>query len=247
MKNISKKIIFITGSSSGIGFHLAKSFLSCGNEVILCSKNIRKLKRASKSLNNCFYVKADLTSEKQIKSAIGKIKSKFKRIDFLICNYGSSHFKKNNFDFNYAFNNNFFPTVNIIKYVLPIMKNNYSKIICISSICGIEVIKNAPIGYAVAKSALNSFVKSFSFFLSNKNISINIIAPGNILFKKSTWEKKIKKNKFKINKFLKDNVPLKKFGTAQNIFNMCKYLFSDQSFSTGATYVIDGGQTRTFN
>jgi len=246
MNSTSKKIIFITGSSSGIGFGLAKDFLSNGNEVILCGKNIRKLRRASKSLNDCFYVKADLSREKQIKSAINKIKKKFKKIDFLICNYGSSQFKKNNFNFSYALNNNFFPTVNTIKYALPIMKNDYSKIICISSICGIEVIKNAPIGYSVAKSALNSFVKSISFFLSKRNISINIIAPGNILFKMSSWDKKIKKNKSKTYKFINNNVPLKKFGNIENIFNLCKYLFFDQNFSTGATYVVDGGQTRTF-
>ena len=244
-KNFNKKVIFITGSSSGMGYGLAKSFLDLGNEVIICSKNIRKLKFASKSLNDCFFVRADLSKENDIKKAIKKIKLRFKKIDVLICNYGSSNHKKNNLDFNYAFNNNFFPTVNVVNYAQPIIKKE-GNIICISSICGVESIKDSPIGYSVAKSALNNFVKSISYSLSQKKILINCIAPGNIYFKGSTWEKKIKKNKHKVKKYINKNVPLKKFGSINEIFNLCRYLSSSQSFSTGATYILDGGQTRVF-
>tara|TARA_B100001093_G_scaffold516109_1_gene594119 strand:+ start:793 stop:1536 length:744 start_codon:yes stop_codon:yes gene_type:complete len=247
MKNnlIEKKSAFITGSSSGIGFGLAKKFLDRGYEVIICSNNIKKLKKSSKALNDCFYIKADLTSEKDIKSAIRKIKAKFKKVDVLVCNYGNSDFKKNNLDFKHSFNNNFFPTVNTVMNGVSILKKT-GRIICISSICGIELIKNAPIGYSVAKSALNSFVKSISFVLSKKGILINSIAPGNIYFKDSVWEKKFQKNKKKIKKFLNENVPMEKFGTIDNIFELCYFLSSDKSFSTGATYILDGGQTRKF-
>ena len=109
-----------------------------------------------------------------------------------------------------------------------------------------ESIKDSPIGYSVAKSALNNFVKSISYSLSQKKILINCIAPGNIYFKGSTWEKKIKKNKHKVKKYINKNVPLKKFGSINEIFNLCRYLSSSQSFSTGATYILDGGQTRVF-
>ena len=108
INDLENKTIFITGSSSGIGFGLAKRFLEANNRVIICSKNIKKLKLASKNLDNCFYVQADLTLDKDIKKAIKKIKSKKIIIDVLICNYGNSNYKKNNLDFNHAFENNFF-------------------------------------------------------------------------------------------------------------------------------------------
>lgn len=241
-----KKTVFVTGSSSGIGFGIAKNFLDLGYEVIICSRNIKKLKKASKLLKNCFYIQADLTNEKNIKDACRKIKIKFKKIDILVCNYGNSNFKKNDLDFDYSFKNNFFSTVNTIKYSMPFLRNETGRIICISSICGVETIKNAPIAYSVAKSALNSFVKSISFVLSKNGILINSIAPGNIYFKGSVWEKKLKKNKKKIKKFLHENVPMEKFGSIENIFELCYYLSSEKSFSTGATFVLDGGQTRTF-
>ena len=47
--NKKKKVILITGSSSGIGFGLAKKFHDKGNIVLLCSKNIKKLKTASRA------------------------------------------------------------------------------------------------------------------------------------------------------------------------------------------------------
>ena len=197
IENLENKTILITGSSSGIGFGLAKKFLEANNKIIICSKNIKKLKQASRTLDNCLYIQADLSLDKDIKNAINKIKSKKMIIDILICNYGSSNFKKNNLDFNHAFKNNFFSTVNTINSTLPIIKKKTGKIICISSICGIEYIKNAPLAYSVAKSAINNYVKLMSHNLSGKGIVINSIAPGNIYFKGSVWEKKIKQNKKK--------------------------------------------------
>lgn len=244
--NLEKKIVLITGSSSGIGFGLAKKFLEDGNNVIICSKNKTRLKNASKKLNNCFFLRADLTKLSEINSAIKKLKKKYKKIDLLVCNYGNSNFEKNNFDIKNAFENNFFSTVNTINETLPIIKQKTGKIICISSICGIEKIQNAPIGYSLAKSALNNYVKMISNLLAKDNILINSIALGNIFFKGSTWDKKIKKNRNKILSYLKYNVPLNKFGTIDEIYNLCNYLSSNQNFSTGATYILDGGQTRTF-
>ncbi len=244
--NKKKKVILITGSSSGIGYGLAKKFHEEGNIVLLCSKNIKKLKTASKSLNNSFYVNADLTKKDQIKKALKKIKSKFKKIDILICNYGNSDFKKNNYDLKHAFENNFFSTVNTINFSIPLLRKSNSKIVCISSICGIESISGAPIGYSLAKSAVNNFIKLISKDLAQNNILINCIAPGNILFKGSTWEKKLKKNKLKVKRYIDENVPLKKFGSINEIFYLCNYLCSEQNFSTGSTFVLDGGQTKKF-
>lgn len=246
MKILSeKKIIVITGSSSGIGFGLAKKFQEDGNKIVICSKNARRLKNASKKLKNCFFVRADLTKINEIKLAIKKLRARFKKIDLLICNYGNSNFKKNNLDIKRAFENNFFSTVNTINETLPIIKKT-GKIICISSICGIEKIQNAPIGYSLAKSALNNYVKLICNSLAKKKILINCIAPGNIFFKGSVWDKKLKKNKRETLQYIKDNVPLNRFGTIEEIYNLCNFLSSRQNFSTGSTFVLDGGQTKTF-
>ena len=58
-----------------------------------------------------------------------------------------------------------------------------------------EFIKGAPITYSVSKAALNAFVEFYSKYLGPKGVRLNAIAPGNILFKGSSWEKKINQNK----------------------------------------------------
>ena len=242
-----KKVIFITGSSSGIGFELAKKFLDLGFEIAINSNNIRNLKKASKFLNNCKYFLGDVTNIKSLKKIFFQIKREYKKIDFLICNYGNSNFNNNHLDFEYAFKKNFFTTVNTINYSLPILKENKSKIICISSVCGIEIIKNAPLGYSIAKSAVNNYVTGISNILAEKGISINAIAPGNVMFKGSLWEKKIKNNLKRTKKYIKENVPINKFASIEDIFGVVRILLLQESnFITGCTYIVDGGQTKRF-
>ena len=100
--------------------------------------------------------------------------------------------------------------------------------------------------YSVYKSSLLAYVKTMSRELSKKNIRINLISPGNILFNKGNWDKKIKKNKTKIKKMIKKIVPLNKFGKPEDISVMVAILLSNKTqFITGSNFVIDGGQTRS--
>lgn len=241
-----KKTVFISASSSGIGYHLAKEYKSIGYNVIINGKNLSKLKKASVSLDECSYFLGDLTDKNKIKVIIKKIKKKYKYIDVLICNLGSSNFKKNNDNFKHALKYNFFSTTNLIDYSKTILKKNVSKIICISSICGVEHINGAPMGYSIAKSALNFYIKLISKELVNKNITINGIVPGNIIFEGSTWDLKIKQNLIKTKKYIKDNVPANIFGTPKDIFEVCKMISQNKSkFITGSLFKLDGGQTKS--
>lgn len=247
MKKKKSKIVFISGSSSGLGYELAKEFSKKKYKVILNSNNERNLKQKYLNLDNCDYIKGDITKFNQIKNIVAKLKKKYGKIDFLICNYGSSNFKENNLDFRKAFDKNFFSTVHTVESFLPILKNNLSKIFCISSICGLEIIKGAPIGYSVAKSALNSYVKFMSYYLANRGITINGIAPGNLLFKGSLWQKKLNKNNKLTKKYIKENVPINKFGKPKDIFDIIYMIVnSGSNFYTGSTYIVDGGQSKKF-
>lgn len=242
-----KKTIFISGSSSGIGYHLAREYSSIGYNTIINGKNLSRLKKASLSLGNCDYFLGDLTDKKIIKALIIKIEKKYNYIDILICNLGNSNFKKNDKDFEHALKYNLYTTTNLIEYSKKIFKNNVTKIICISSICGVESIDGAPIGYSIAKSALNFYIKLISKELANKNITINGVVPGNIIFKGSTWDLKIKKNYIKTKIYIKNNVPINNFGTPNDIFEVCKMISENRSkFITGSLFKIDGGQTKGF-
>ena len=199
-----KKTIFISASSSGIGYYLAQKYRLLGYNLIINGTNKIKLKKASLTLS-CDYFLGDLTDDNKIDSLIKKLKKKYCYIDILICNLGSSNFKKNNKNFKNAFKYNFFSAASLIEKSKIILKKKVSKIICISSICGLESIEGAPIGYSIAKSALNFYIKLISKDLAKNQITINGIVPGNIFFKGSIWNKNMQENPTKTKKYIKFN------------------------------------------
>ena len=118
-------------------------------------------------------------------------------------------------------------------------------VVCISSICGSEVIEDAPITYSVSKAALNAYVKVVSRSLGLDGIRINAIALGNIFFKGSLWERKLLEDKLGVENMLMKNVPMLRLGKAEEVANLVAYLVSSNAeFATGSIWTLDGGQTR---
>jgi len=118
-----------------------------------------------------------------------------------------------------------------------------TKIIVISTIASIKITK-APITYSVAKSALNYYVQFKAKQLAKNDVKINIILPGNILMEKNNWAQKIKRNNVKIKKYIKENVPLNRFCSPEQVSGICDYLFSKAGDNiTGSKFIIDGGES----
>jgi NAD(P)-dependent dehydrogenase (short-subunit alcohol dehydrogenase family) len=108
-------------------------------------------------------------------------------------------------------------------------------------------VPGAPIPYSVAKSALNSYVLNQSKMFGKYKIRINAIAPGNIIFDSSTWQKKIKAAPNRIKKYIKENVSLNILGKPNDISNLVVYLASDDAkYITGSIFKVDGGQIRGY-
>ena len=76
-------------------------------------------------------------------------------------------------------------------------------------------------------------------------IRVNTVSPGNILFPNGTWDKKLKANKKEIMEYIHKNVPMKRFGSPDEIANTVLFLSSEKaSFINGANLVVDGGQSK---
>ena len=248
--NISGKNALITGSTKGIGLAIAKRLYKEGCNICINGRNKISLEKSKSLLENSLAIEGDVTNPDKAKEIIKKVVNHFGSLDILVCNVGSGDSCKpgeENYDeWLKMFNINFLSATNMIEASKNYLINSKGSIVCISSICGNEVIKEAPIPYSVAKSALNSYVKSISIPLGEFGIRINAISPGNILFQGSTWDFKLKNDPYAVEQLLKNEVSLKKLGNEDDIANMACYLSSPLAdFVTGSIFTIDGGQVRS--
>ena len=245
--NLKNKKALITGSSRGIGYSIAKKLSEEGCEIALNSRNKRSLDIAAESIPNSIPIIGDVTQEKDSINIVNEFKKNFGDIDILICNVGSGKSvfpgNENLNEWKRMFEINFWSATNIIESSKENLVKTKGSIVCISSICGLETIDNAPLTYSTAKAALNSYVKGLSRVLGKDGVRINAIAPGNILFEGSTWSKRIADDKKSTYEMIRDKVPLNRFGSVEDVANMACFLSSSLSSNvTGTIFSTDGGQ-----
>ena len=175
-----KKLVVITGASSGIGMETAKRFSANGYPTLLLSR--RKEIMEKLNLENSISVSADVTNIEEIKNAVKIAEEKYGKTDLLInCagvmllgNIDKQSYEewKNMIDVNI---NGILTTTNII---LPDMiKRNEGTIINISSIAGRKTFQNHGI-YCGSKFAVHAITESIREEVANKNVRIIVLAPG---------------------------------------------------------------------
>jgi 3-oxoacyl-[acyl-carrier protein] reductase len=112
----------------------------------------------------------------------------------------------------------------------------------ISSIAALEAI-GAPTDYSVAKAALVALSKQLARKLA-PNVRVNSLAPGNVYFPGGSWDEKIQTDPDRVKKLIEATVPMRRFGTTEEIADAAVFLCSARAqFITGACLVVDGGQT----
>jgi 3-oxoacyl-[acyl-carrier protein] reductase len=253
----NEKVVFVVGSSRGIGFSIAQQFLKEGACVVLSGRDEPSLEAAYQKLNGEFSsdkilkINADLCKKNDIKQAFEKIHSRFKRIDCVIANIGSGR-EESGLDFDEdtlekSFLTNLKGSLLLAKQAMEYFKVQKSgNMIFISSIAGVEDI-NAPVGYSAHKAGLIAASKKLARLGGPYNIRVNVIAPGNIYFEGGGWDKKLKENKNQVEEYINREVSLGCLGEPSDVAHTAVFLSSDKAkFITGSVMVVDGGQTRSF-
>ena len=236
-----KDVILITGATRGIGRKTAEYFLERGFIVAGIYKKSDEEASLLKEKYESFYpYKADVGNEENVKTAVADIIDKFGKIDCVINNAGISEARllqeETIESFDRIFSTNMKGVFLVTREALPYMINAKSgKIINISSMWGItggamEVL------YSASKGAVIAFTKALAKEVALSGINVNCIAPGVIV---TDMLKNISEDT--LNE-LKEETPVNRLGTPEDIAKVCYFLYSDASdFITGQVISADGG------
>ncbi|MDC0384420.1 SDR family NAD(P)-dependent oxidoreductase [bacterium] len=177
-----KKVIWITGASSGIGKALSIKFAQEGWIVAASARREILLQELTKIDQNIHSFPLDVTNPEQCKKVFEEIKKKFNNIEISIFGTGihdpNSEKKFNLEKIREIMEVNYFGTMNSINSVYDYYNDKKSgQISIISSVAGYRGLPAAG-AYCASKSALTSFTESLHFEMKKKNVRVSLISPG---------------------------------------------------------------------
>jgi len=225
-------MILITGASRGIGKYLFEQFQE-SNEIVLGTYNSTypgKDKIRS-------FTKVDISDYSAVSNWIEEIKSKITKLTLINCagnNYNSFAHKANIDKWRQVINVNLVGTFNVIRSVLPIMREQeYGRIINFSSIVAQKGVPGTS-AYAASKAALWGMTKSIAAENARKGITINNLNLGyfNIGMITEVPEE--------ILTDIIKTIPSQKLGIPENIFNAVNFLINSD-YANGTSIDINAG------
>jgi 3-hydroxy acid dehydrogenase / malonic semialdehyde reductase len=188
MANMKNKIVFITGTSSGIGKACAFALAKKGAKLLLAARRVEKLRELagvlkSKYNTECRILKLDVRKKNDVAKLINSLPEKWRTIDVLVNNAGLSrgldkiHEGKLQ-DWEEMIDTNIKGLLYISRAVIPLMvKRNKGHIINIGSIAGHEVYPKGNV-YSATKHAVDAITKGMRLDLVDTNVRVTTIDPG---------------------------------------------------------------------
>ena len=243
----SNQVAVVFGAGRGIGEAIASRLSREGAKLVvidILKNKVDELKlKIEKNGGEVEAFQIDISDEKKVSQCFDHIIKSNLKIDVLVNSVGivgPSNCELEDYDlkdFLQVLNVNLVGAFNISKAVVPIMKkNNYGRILHISSIAGKEG-NPGMIGYSSSKSGLIGLVKSLGKELAQTNITVNGIAPALISSEMNTDTDP------KMLEYMIEKIPMRRTGTVDEVASLCAWICSrEASFNTGAIFDISGGR-----
>jgi 3-oxoacyl-[acyl-carrier protein] reductase len=245
MKLLEGKNVIITGASRGIGRGIAEVFASHGANIAFTYRSSDEKAKAledelSANGSKAKGYKSDASDFDAAQQLAKDVMIDFGSIDVLVNNAGITKdgllMRMSEEDFDSVMSINMKSVFNMTKAVLrPMLKARAGSIINMSSVVGVK--GNAgQANYSASKAAINGFTKSTALELGSRNIRCNSIAPGFIETEmtEALGEETVQE--------WREQIPLKRGGTPEDIANTTLFLASDLSaYVTGQVINVCGG------
>jgi 3-oxoacyl-[acyl-carrier protein] reductase len=186
------------------------------------------------------FARVDVSDAKVVSDEVSNVIAHFGKLDVLVNNAGVTRdnllLRMSEADWDQVLSVNLKGAFNTAKAVVrEMIKNNYGRIINISSVVGLD--GNAgQANYAASKAGLIGLTKSLAKELARKNVTVNAIAPGFIETRMTDGLKEEIKAK------LLERIPLGKLGSPEDVAALALFLAADGAqYITGQVMRVDGG------
>ncbi len=246
--NLTNKVALITGASRGIGQAIAEAYAAAGAKVVLASRKqegvdaVAELIRAQGG--EALAVAAHTGDETAVQALISQATKAYGGIDILVNNAATNpHFghilSAEDSHWDKILDVNVKGYFRVAKLCAESMKERGGgKIINMASVAGLEPQPMMGV-YSVSKAAVLMLTQVLAAELAQFNIQVNAIAPGFVKtkFSAALWQNPM------INEAVLKAIPQGRMAEPEELTGVALYLASDaSSFTTGATFTIDGGQ-----
>lgn len=245
MSNFNDQRVIVTGGTRGIGRGITESFLKDGATVIATYANNDEAAKLFKEEmvqygEKLILKKYDVSKSSECEQFFNELENEVPSIEILINNSGirqdnlTASMTEDQWD--RVIDINLKGTFNMSKFaVLHMMKNRYGRIINISSIGGVLGLPGQA-NYAASKAGQIAISKTLSKEVAKRKITVNNIAPG---FIETELISDLPEDQVKE---YKSQVPMKRFGTVDEVAAAVKFLASrEASYISGTTIEVSGG------
>lgn len=247
--SLAGKVAIVTGASRGIGRAIALGFADAGADLAVAARTEGDLDDLVTMIGakgrKAIAVPTDVTDRSQIEVLIKRTVDELGKIDILVNNAGGTRFmspavalRPDGWDkaINLNLNSVFHATQLAAQEMLA---RGGGSIIQMSSVAGILGAQGLSF-YSAAKGGVRLMSQAIAKELAGSNVRVNSIAPGWI----ATDLNEYMHGNEDSSKFITSMIPMARWGEPEEIVGAAIYLASDaSSFVTGATLVIDGGQS----
>jgi len=252
--DLSGRVAFVTGASSGLGAQFAKTLAAAGAGVVLAARRIERLKTLRAEIESlggdAHVVGLDVTDPVSVRAAVAHAETEMGAIDILINNSGVSNTKKlvdvtpDDYDFVMDTNTRgaFFMAQEVAKRMIARSKGEApgtftgGRIVNIASMAGLRVLSQIGV-YCMSKAAVIHMTRAMALEWGRFGINVNAICPRYI-------DTEINHHHWKTEsgQTLVQMLPRKRVGQVQDLDAVLMMLCANQShFVNGAVIAADDG------
>lgn len=243
---LAGKGVIVTGGSRGIGRSTALAFAREGAKLAICARGAEALEKTAAELRalggDVHASSCDVTDKASLEAFLEGARAALGAVHVLVNNVSGFGITDDEAGWAKGFAADVMGTVRATWKVVPwIEEAGGGAIVHVSSIEGIGAGVQAP--YGAMKAAILQHATTAARKLARKKIRVNCVAPGAIEFEGGAWDA-IKKLNPKMYESTVNGVPWKRLGRPEEVASTIVFLCSDAaSWVTGATVVVDGGQS----